>query len=190
MRLTRPDGISQSFGPDDTVLVSTGRLALGNQVGQFARLPASISRLPYGSPRPTTALRPKRPWGGLCPSHAVDFMLLSRVAKHEPNLSLVFQALSDPTRRAMLARLGQGAAPVTELARPSGMALPTILRHLQVLEDADLIVTEKTGRTRMCSARPDTFAATLDWMAEQRTLWEARTDRLEALLQTLAMKDN
>ena len=116
-------------------------------------------------------------------------MLLSIMAKHDPNLSLIFQALSDPTRRAMLARLGQGAVPVSELARPTGLALPTVMRHLQVLEEAALISTIKTGRTRLCSARPETLAATMDWMTEQRAQWEARTDRLEALLQTLAEKD-
>lgn len=116
-------------------------------------------------------------------------MLLSNMANHDPNLSLIFQALSDPTRRAMLARLGQGAAPVSELARPTGLALPTVMRHLQVLEDAALIFTEKTGRTRLCSARPDTFEATMDWMQKQRALWEARTDRLEALLETLSERD-
>jgi DNA-binding transcriptional ArsR family regulator len=101
------------------------------------------------------------------------------MAKYEPNLSLIFQALSDPTRRAMLARLGQGAVPVSELARPTGLALPTVMRHLAVLEEADLIATEKTGRIRMCSARPETLAATEDWLAQQRAVWEARTDRLE-----------
>lgn len=107
------------------------------------------------------------------------------MAKHDPDLSLIFQALSDPTRRAMLARLGQGAVPVSELARPTGLALPTILRHLSVLEGADLIVTEKTGRTRMCRAVPGTLAQTERWMADQRQLWEARTDRLEAYVETL-----
>ncbi len=112
-------------------------------------------------------------------------MLLSIMAKYDPNLSLIFQALSDPTRRAIMARLGQGAVPVSELARPTGLALPTVMRHLSVLEEAELITTVKTGRTRMCSARPETFAATMDWMAEQRALWEARTDRLEALLASM-----
>jgi DNA-binding transcriptional ArsR family regulator len=107
------------------------------------------------------------------------------MAKHDPNLDLIFQALSDPTRRAMLARLGQGPVPVSELARPTGMALPTILRHLSVLEGADLISTRKEGRTRLCEARIETLEATMGWMAEQRAIWEARTDRLEALLKTL-----
>ena len=112
-------------------------------------------------------------------------MLLSHMAKHDPDLSLIFQALSDPTRRAMLAQLGQGAVPVSDLARPTGLALPTILRHLDVLETAALISTSKTGRTRLCRARPETLAATADWLAEQRSLWEARTDRLEAYVTTL-----
>ena len=112
-------------------------------------------------------------------------MLLSHMAKHDPDLSLIFQALSDPTRRAMLAQLGQGAVPVSDLARPTGLALPTILRHLGVLEAAALITTEKSGRTRLCRARPETLAATADWLAEQRAEWEARTDRLEAYVTTL-----
>ena len=116
-------------------------------------------------------------------------MLLSIMTKYDSDLSLIFQALSDPTRRAMLARIGQGALPVTELARPTGMALPTILRHLSVLEQAALITTEKQGRTRMCMARPETLAATADWLDEQRAIWEARTDRLEALLETLTDTD-
>ena len=107
------------------------------------------------------------------------------MAKHDPDLSLIFQALSDPTRRAMLARLGKAAMPVSELARPTGLALPTVLRHLAVLEEAALISTEKTGRTRYCSARPDTLAATADWLAAQRQLWDLRTDQLEDLLATL-----
>lgn len=114
-----------------------------------------------------------------------DAVILSHMAHHDPDLDRIFQALSDPTRRQMLARLGRGAVPVSELARPTGMALPTILRHLGVLEEAGLIATTKSGRTRLCEARPETLAATMDWLAEQRAIWEARTDRLEALLKTL-----
>ncbi|MDB5658174.1 MAG: transcriptional regulator [Cypionkella sp.] len=85
----------------------------------------------------------------------------------------------------MLARIGLGAVPVSELARPTGLALPTVMRHLSVLEEAALIRTEKTGRTRLCHARPETLAATADWMAEQRLIWEARSDRLEAYVANL-----
>jgi DNA-binding transcriptional ArsR family regulator len=116
-------------------------------------------------------------------------LLLSNMAKHDPDLSLIFQALSDPTRRGFLARLGQGAISVSELARPTGLALPTVMRHLGVLEAAALISTEKTGRTRMCRARPETLAATEGWLADQRAVWEARTDRLEAYVATL-MKES
>ena len=112
------------------------------------------------------------------------------MAKHCPDLSLIFQALSDPTRRAMLARLGRRAIPVSELARPTGLALPTVLRHLAVLEQAALISTLKTGRTRLCSARPETLAATALWLAGQRAHWEARTNRLEDLLANLKDDEN
>ena len=107
------------------------------------------------------------------------------MAKLDPDLDRIFQALSDPTRRAMLARLGQGPVPVSELARPTGMALPTVMRHLSVPEDAALIQTRKQGRTRLCEGRAETRAATMDWMAEQRAPWEARTDRLDEFLKTL-----
>lgn len=107
------------------------------------------------------------------------------MTKHYPNLDLIFQALSDPTRRAFLARMADGPVSVSELAQPTGFSLPTILRHLDVLETAALITTTKTGRTRMCHARPETLAATSNWLTEQRVLWEARTDRLEAFVATL-----
>ena len=107
------------------------------------------------------------------------------MTKYYPNLNLIFQALSDPTRRAFLARLVDGPVSVSDLAHPTGFSLPTILRHLDVLETAALITTTKTGRTRLCRARPETLAATADWLAEQRSLWEARTDRLESFVATL-----
>ncbi len=111
------------------------------------------------------------------------------MAKHDPNLDAIFQALSDPTRRAMLAQLGQGPLPVSVLAQPTGLALPTVMRHLGVLEAADLITTRKTGRSRICQARPDTLQATEDWLARQREIWITRTDQLEALLATMEDDD-
>ncbi len=112
-------------------------------------------------------------------------VILSVMAKHDSNLDLIFQALSDPTRRAMLAQLGQGAQAVSVLARPTGLALPTVMRHLGVLETAGLIVTEKSGRARLCRAEPEALAHAADWLATQRALWEGRLDRLEAYVQTL-----
>ncbi|MEI6097793.1 MAG: metalloregulator ArsR/SmtB family transcription factor [Alphaproteobacteria bacterium] len=117
-------------------------------------------------------------------------MLLSYMAKHDADLDLIFQALSDPTRRAMLARIGLSALPVSELARPTGLALPTILRHVSVLEAAQLITTQKQGRTRLCTARPDTLVATVGWLADQRAQWAARTDQPEVLMAQLQKKEN
>ncbi|NEX45572.1 helix-turn-helix transcriptional regulator [Rhodobacter sp. ETT8] len=107
------------------------------------------------------------------------------MAQHDSHLSRVFHALGDPTRRALLMRLGQGPLPVSVLAAPTGFALPTVLRHLEVLEQAGLIRTEKRGRSRMCRAVPVALHGAADWLAAVRSEWEARTDRLEAFLETL-----
>jgi DNA-binding transcriptional ArsR family regulator len=109
------------------------------------------------------------------------------MAKHDISLDLIFQALSDPTRRAILAQLGQGAqaVSVSVLARPTGLALPTVMRHLEVLEGAGLISTLKAGRARMCRAEPAALAPIADWLALQRAQWEGRLDRLETYVQSL-----
>ena len=101
------------------------------------------------------------------------------MAKHEPDLSLLFHALSDPTRRMMLARLAKGPAGVSELAAPTGLRLPTVLRHLSVLDEAGLVATQKDGRVRSCSLVPENLAPMRDWLEEQRQIWEARMDRLD-----------
>lgn len=107
------------------------------------------------------------------------------MAQHEPDLSLLFQALSDPTRRAILTRLAQGPAPVSELAQPTGLRLPTILRHLAVLEGAGLIATTKDGRVRSCAMVPGAFAPVHDWLDTQKALWEGRLDRLDTYVMRL-----
>ena len=101
------------------------------------------------------------------------------MAKHEADLSLLFQALSDPTRRMMLTRLARGPAGVSELAGPTGLRLPTIMRHLEVLEAAGLIQTQKDGRVRSCALVPEALVPMRDWLEEQRQTWEARLDRLD-----------
>jgi DNA-binding transcriptional ArsR family regulator len=88
----------------------------------------------------------------------------------------------------MLERLAQGPAPVSELAAPTGLRLPTILRHLSVLEEAGLIATQKDGRVRSCAFVPAALAPMDDWLAAQRRLWEARLDRLDDYV-TQLMKD-
>ena len=106
-------------------------------------------------------------------------MILSHMTKHDPDLSRLFHALADPTRRAILTRLAEGPSPVTELANPTGLSLPTVMRHLSVLEQAELIATSKDGRVRTCALVPEALAPVRTWLEEQRALWEARLDRLD-----------
>jgi DNA-binding transcriptional ArsR family regulator len=101
------------------------------------------------------------------------------MSKHDPDLSLLFHALADPTRRAMLAKLATGPATVSELAEPTGLRLPTIMRHLSVLEAAGLIATTKGGRVRSCAFVPKALDPMRAWMDEQRAIWDARLDRLD-----------
>ena len=100
-------------------------------------------------------------------------------------LDILFQALGDPTRRAILERLARGPATVTELAAPFDMALPSFLQHLRKLEDGGLIETSKQGRVRTCTLKVGALAPAKTWMEEQRLLWEGRHDRLEDYLRTL-----
>ena len=101
------------------------------------------------------------------------------MAKHDTDLSLLFQALSDPTRRMILSRLAQGPATVTDLARPTGLRLPTVLRHLSVLEEAGLLSSAKDGRVRSCALVPQALEPMRNWLDEQRAQWESRLDRLD-----------
>lgn len=101
------------------------------------------------------------------------------------SLDLTFQALADPTRRTMLARLTRGPTTVSELARPLDMSLPAVMQHLAVLEESGLVRSEKVGRTRTC--RLDTQALSLaeQWINQRRVDWEQRLDRLGGYLETL-----
>lgn len=99
--------------------------------------------------------------------------------QYHQQLDRVFQALADPTRRAVLGRLGQGPASISELAQPFDMALPSFMKHIHFLEDSGWIRTRKEGRVRTCSIEKKPFAAVEAWLSEQRALWEGRTDRLE-----------
>jgi len=106
-------------------------------------------------------------------------------AANPPHLDHVFGALADPTRRAILSRLGRGEASVGELARPFAMALPSLMKHIRVLEAGGLVVSQKQGRVRTCRLRPAAMADAEQWLGEQRAVWEARFDRLEAYVETL-----
>lgn len=111
------------------------------------------------------------------------------MSKHDPKLSLLFHALADPTRRSIMSSLAEGPARVTSLAGPTGLRLPTVMRHLSVLEAAGLIATSKDGRIRTCAIVPEALEPVRTWLDEQRALWEARLDRLDAFVMS-RMKDD
>jgi DNA-binding transcriptional ArsR family regulator len=102
-----------------------------------------------------------------------------------PNDSLdpLFRALADPARRAMLARLALGPAPVGELARPLAMSLPSVMQHIGVLEEAGLVRSAKQGRVRTCTLEPARLAEAEAWLSTRRMEWEGRLDRLGAWLE-------
>jgi len=100
----------------------------------------------------------------------------------EVDLDRMFHALADGTRRAMVARLVHGPASVSELAEPFGMALPTVVRHLQVLEEARIVSSEKVGRVRTYQLMPDAMVPANAWIMAHRRPQESRLDRLGELL--------
>jgi DNA-binding transcriptional ArsR family regulator len=90
----------------------------------------------------------------------------------------VFQALADPSRRAMVERLCDGPASVSELGRPFDMTLAAVVQHVQVLEASGLVKSEKVGRTRTVQIESTTLRTAEQWISERRTSWERRLDRL------------
>ena len=100
-------------------------------------------------------------------------------------LTRVFRALSDPTRRAVLERLTRGSAPVSELAQPFKMALPSFVQHLGVLEDCGLVRSKKEGRVRIYTLAPKPLESAEYWLLAQRAIWERRLDSLDDFLKTL-----
>jgi DNA-binding transcriptional ArsR family regulator len=100
-------------------------------------------------------------------------------------LTSVFHALTDPTRRAVLERLTRGPAAVSELAQPFKMALPSFVQHLGVLEDCGLVRSKKQGRVRTYTLVPQPLTAAEHWLSAQRALWERRLDSLDNFLETL-----
>ncbi|WP_404314081.1 ArsR/SmtB family transcription factor [Prescottella equi] len=102
--------------------------------------------------------------------------------KYSAPLDGVFHALSDPSRRGMVERLGRGPASVSELAAPLDMSLPAVVQHLRVLEASGLVRSEKVGRTRTCHLVPDALDGAGHWIAQRRTLTERRLDRLGEFL--------
>jgi DNA-binding transcriptional ArsR family regulator len=107
----------------------------------------------------------------------LPFMLKPVLHQAAP-LDRVFQALADPSRRVMVERLSQGPASVSELAEPLTMSLAAVVQHVQVLEASGLVRSRKVGRVRTCRIEPTVLRTAEQWIAERRTSWERRLDRL------------
>ncbi|MGO6747190.1 ArsR family transcriptional regulator [Rhizobium ruizarguesonis] len=100
----------------------------------------------------------------------------------QTDLDRMFHALSDRSRRGMIDRLGRGPASVTELAAPLAVALPTVLKHLQVLEESGLVLSAKAGRVRTYRLQKDALAAVERWVEQRKIQWTATFDRLDQFL--------
>lgn len=113
-------------------------------------------------------------------------MILKSMLNYNPTLDLMFHALADPARRSMVDRLCRGPASVSELAKPLEMSLPAVVQHLAVLEDSGLVRSQKVGRVRTCTVQPQALRSVEQWVAERRTFWEQRLDRLGEYLAATA----
>jgi DNA-binding transcriptional ArsR family regulator len=108
---------------------------------------------------------------------------VNHLVQYQPQLDSAFTALADPTRRGILERLGQGTATITELAAPFEMSLTGLKKHVGILEDAELVTTEKVGRTRRCSLGPRHLEDARRWIETYQHMLDARLDRLGELLE-------
>src|SRR3989440_2898796 len=105
------------------------------------------------------------------------------------HLSVTFAALADPTRRAILARLAQGEASVTELAKPFDLSLPGVSKHLKVLQRAGLITQSRNAQWRPCRLEGGRLKEASEWVGEYRRFWDESFERLDQVLQDLIQKD-
>src|SRR4051812_7020001 len=100
----------------------------------------------------------------------------------DATLDRTFRALADPSRRSIVARLSRGPASVSELAAPLEMSLPAVAQHIDVLQRSGLVRSEKSGRVRTCRLEPEPLRSVERWIAERRSTWEDRLDRLGDVL--------
>jgi DNA-binding transcriptional ArsR family regulator len=105
------------------------------------------------------------------------------MVQSQAQLDRTFAALADPTRRGILERLGQGSATITELAEPFGISLTGLKKHVRVLEEVELVTTEKVGRARRCSLGPRDLENAERWIERYRRMLDARLDRFAELLE-------
>jgi len=106
------------------------------------------------------------------------------VLNQQPSVDPILQALADPTRRAIVERLGEGPKTVKQLAQPLPMSLAAVMQHLQVLERAGLVTSEKRGRTRVCDLDVARLDSLDEWITARKRTWERRYDRLGEILET------
>ncbi len=104
------------------------------------------------------------------------------MVKYSATLDRTLTAIADPTRRDILDRLGRGPASISELAKPYDISLPGLMKHVRILEEAELVRTHKTGRTRECSLGPQRLDDVEQWVETYRQRWERRIDRLETYM--------
>jgi DNA-binding transcriptional ArsR family regulator len=104
-------------------------------------------------------------------------------------LDRTFSAVSDPTRRDILERLARGPASMSELAQPLGISLPGLMKHVAILEEADLVKTQKNGRTRECTLGSARLEDAADWIERYRERWDERLDRLETYIASKKRKE-
>jgi DNA-binding transcriptional ArsR family regulator len=105
------------------------------------------------------------------------------MVQYQPELDRTFAALADPTRRGILQRLGQSSATITELAEPYEMSLTGLKKHVRILEDVELVTTEKVGRARRCNLGPRRLEDAHVWIETYRQMLEGRLDRLGEVLE-------
>ncbi|GCB02489.1 helix-turn-helix transcriptional regulator [Ralstonia sp. SET104] len=121
---------------------------------------------------------------------SVSERIVSQMDNNVIALDAVFHALADPTRRAVIQRLGQGPATVSELAEPFDMALPSFMKHMRVLEGVGLVRSEKSGRIRTCTLERKKLAAAERWFEKQHAIWASRYRNLDNLLEKLQGEDD
>jgi DNA-binding transcriptional ArsR family regulator len=121
---------------------------------------------------------------------AVDSVILNRMVQYAmPRLDASFAALSDATRRSVLERLGRADASITDLAETFHMTLTGMRKHVGVLEQAELVTTEKVGRVRTCKLGPRRLEEEVGWIERYRQLWAARFDELDTVVEELKRKE-
>lgn len=111
------------------------------------------------------------------------------MAKFSSDLDMAFSALADPTRRAIVSRLCDGPKSVSELSEPFELALPSLLKHVRVLERSGLISSEKVGRVRTCRIETHALDAAESWIHQHISAWESRLDRMESHIERMKRKN-